>query len=252
MKALVAIKRVVDLNARVSVASDGKSLEIAHLRMSINPFDEVALEEAVRLKEARQLEEVVAVCIGSARAKDVLRTALAIGADRAILVVSEDYLETSMIASIIALLAQKEQPDILFFGKQAIDDDASQVPQMVAAQLNIAQGTFVSKVKINAEKNKVQVIREIDGGTETLDLNLPAVISADLQLNEPRFVKLPNIMKAKQKPLQKIKLSDIKVDTKSSLRIVSYALQLNHRKQERLQTVFELVDKIQTVLAEKL
>lgn len=252
MKALVAIKRVVDLNARVGISSDGKNLEIAHLKMSINPFDEVALEEAVRLKEAGQLEEVIAVCIGSARAEDVLRTALAIGADRAILVVSENHLETSMIASVIALLAQKEQPDILLFGKQAIDDDASQVPQMVAAQLNIAQGTFVSKVKINTEKNKVQVIREIDGGTETLDLNLPVVISADLQLNEPRFVKLPNIMRAKQKPLQKIKLSDIKVDIKSSLRVVSYALQLNHRKQERLQTVFELADKIQTVLAEKL
>ena len=165
---------------------------------------------------------------------------------------SEDHLETLTIASVITLLAQKEQPDILLFGKQAIDDDASQVPQMVAAQLNIAQGTFVSKVKINAEKSKVQVVREIDGGTETLDLNLPAVISADLQLNEPRFVKLPNIMKAKQKPLQKIKLSDIKVDIKSSLRVTSYALQLNHRKQERLQTVFELADRIQTVLAEKL
>jgi electron transfer flavoprotein, beta subunit len=252
MKALVAIKRVVDLNACVGVASDGKNLEIAHLRMSINPFDEVALEEAVRLKEAGQLEEVVAVCIGSAHAEDVLRTALAIGADRATLVVSEDHLETLTIASVITLLAQKEQPDILLFGKQAIDDDASQVPQMVAAQLNIAQGTFVSKVKINAEKSKVQVVREIDGGTETLDLNLPAVISADLQLNEPRFVKLPNIMKAKQKPLQKIKLSDIKVDIKSSLRVTSYALQLNHRKQERLQTVFELADRIQTVLAEKL
>jgi len=163
MKALVAIKRVVDLNARVGIASDGKSLEKAHLKMSINPFDEIALEEAVRLKEGGQLKEVVVVCIGSTRAEDVLRTALAIGADRAILVESEDHLETLTVASTIALLARKEQPDILLFGKQAIDDDASQVPQMVAAQLNIAQGTFVSKVKINAEKSKLQVVREIDG-----------------------------------------------------------------------------------------
>lgn len=252
MKALVAIKRVVDLNARVGIASDGKSLEMAHLKMSINPFDEIALEEAVRLKEGGQLKEVVVVCIGSTRAEDVLRTALAIGADRAILVESEDHLETLTVASTIALLARKEQPDILLFGKQAIDDDASQVPQMVAAQLNVAQGTFVSKVKINAEKSKVQVVREIDGGTETLDLNLPAVISADLQLNEPRFVKLPNIMKAKQKPLQKVKLSDIKADIKSSLRIISYALQGKHRRQEHLQTVFELANKLQAILAEKL
>lgn len=251
MKALVAIKRVVDLNARVGVASDGKSLEMAHLKMSINPFDEVALEEAVRLKEAGHLKEVVAICVGPTRAEDVLRTALAIGADRAILVESEDYLETSAVTDVIALLAQREQPDILLFGKQAIDDDASQVPQMVAARLSIAQGTFVSQVKINTEKSTVQVIREIDEGTETLDLNLPAVISADLQLNEPRFVKLPNIMKAKQKSMQKVKLSDIKADIKSSLRVISYALQLKHRKQERLQTVFELADKMQTILAEQ-
>ena len=196
MKALVAVKRVVDYNVKVRVKADGSDVDIGNVKMSMNPFDEIAVEEAVRLKEAGKVSEIVAVSLGEKKCEETLRTALAMGADRAIHVETDTKLEPLAVAKLLKAVADKENPQIFFLGKQAIDDDANQVAQMLAALLNAAQGTFASKVQI--EGDEVQIVREIDGGEETLALKLPAVISADLRLNEPRFVKLPNIMAAKK------------------------------------------------------
>jgi len=203
MKALVAVKRVVDYNVKVRVKADGSDVDIGNVKMSMNPFDEIAVEEAVRLKEAGKVSEIVAVSLGEKKCEETLRTALAMGADRAIHVETDTKLEPLAVAKLLKAVADKENPQIFFLGKQAIDDDANQVAQMLAALLNAAQGTFASKVQI--EGDEVQIVREIDGGEETIALKLPAVISADLRLNEPRFVKLPNIMAAKKKPLEKKK-----------------------------------------------
>lgn len=196
MKALVAVKRVVDYNVKVRVKADGSDVDIGNVKMSMNPFDEIAVEEAVRLKEAGKVSEIVAVSLGEKKCEETLRTALAMGADRAIHVETDTKLEPLAVAKLLKAIADKENPQIFFLGKQAIDDDANQVAQMLAALLNAAQGTFASKVQI--EGDEVQIVREIDGGEETIALKLPAVISADLRLNEPRFVKLPNIMAAKK------------------------------------------------------
>lgn len=196
MKALVAVKRVVDYNVKVRVKADGSDVDIGNVKMSMNPFDEIAVEEAVRLKEAGKVSEIVAVSLGEKKCEETLRTALAMGADRAIHVETDTKLESLAVAKLLKAVADKENPQIFFLGKQAIDDDANQVAQMLAALLNAAQGTFASKVQI--EGDEVQIVREIDGGEETIALKLPAVISADLRLNEPRFVKLPNIMAAKK------------------------------------------------------
>lgn len=196
MKALVAVKRVVDYNVKVRVKADGSDVDIGNVKMSMNPFDEIAVEEAVRLKEAGKVSEIVAVSLGEKKCEETLRTALAMGADRAIHIETDVKLEPLAVAKLLKAVADKENPQIFFLGKQAIDDDANQVAQMLAALLNAAQGTFVSKVQI--EGDEVQIVREIDGGEETIALKLPAVISADLRLNEPRFVKLPNIMAAKK------------------------------------------------------
>jgi len=210
MKVLVAVKRVVDYNVKVRVKADGTGVETANVKMSMNPFDEIALEEAVRLKEAGTAKEIIAVSCGIQASQETLRTALAIGADRAILVETDVDLQPLAVAKLLKAVAQKEGPGLVLLGKQAIDDDCNQTGQMFAALMGWAQGTFASKVKV--EGDKVSVTREIDGGLETVSLKLPAAITVDLRLNEPRYVTLPNIMKAKKKPLEVIKPDALGVD----------------------------------------
>ena len=210
MKALVAVKRVVDFNVKVRVKTDGSDVDIGNVKMSMNPFDEIAVEEAVRLKEAGKISEIVAVSLGVKQCEDTLRTALAMGADRAIHVETDAQLEPLAVAKLLRAIAAQEAPQLLLLGKQAIDDDANQTAQMLAALLGAPQGTFASKVVL--EDNEVLVTREIDGGVDTVALKLPAVISTDLRLNEPRYVKLPNIMQAKKKPLEKRSPADLGVD----------------------------------------
>ena len=200
MKALVPVKRVVDFNVKVRVKSDGTGVETANVKMSMNPFDEIAVEEAVRLKEAGVVTEIVAISIGAAQSQETLRTALAIGADRAILVETAVDVQPLAVAKILKAVAAREQPRLIILGKQAIDDDSNQTGQMLAALLGWSQATFASKVKIAGDAG--EVTREVDGGLETLSVRLPAVITTDLRLNEPRYVTLPNIMKAKKKPLE--------------------------------------------------
>ena len=199
MKLLVAVKRVIDFNVKPRVKSDGSGVDLANVKMSMNPFDEIAVEEAVRLKEKGVASEIVAVSIGPAKAQETLRTALAMGADRAILIQSDDEVEPLAVAKLLAKVAEEEQPGLFILGKQAIDDDSNQTGQMLAALLNWPQGTFSSKVEPAADS--VSVTREVDGGLETVKLKLPAVVTTDLRLNEPRYASLPNIMKAKSKPL---------------------------------------------------
>ena len=203
MKALVSIKRVIDYNVKVRVKSDGSGVETANVKMSMNPFDEIAVEEAMRLKEAGVVTEVLVVSCGVAACQETLRTALAIGADRAILVETDVELQPLAVAKLLKAVCQKESPQIVILGKQAIDDDSNQTGQMLAALLNWPQATFASKVQI--ADGKAQVTREVDGGLETVSLRLPAIITTDLRLNEPRYVTLPNIMKAKKKPLENLK-----------------------------------------------
>jgi electron transfer flavoprotein beta subunit len=215
MKVLVPVKRVVDYNVKVRVKSDGTGVETANVKMSMNPFDEIAVEEAVRLKEAGTATEVIAISCGVQACQETLRTALAIGADRAILVQTDLELQPLAVAKLLKALVDKEQPKLVILGKQAIDDDANQTGQMLAALTGWAQGTFASKVKIEGEK--AQVTREVDGGLETVLLKLPAVITVDLRLNEPRYVTLPNIMKAKKKPMEMLKPEDLGVDASPRL-----------------------------------
>ncbi|HTH16875.1 MAG TPA: electron transfer flavoprotein subunit beta/FixA family protein [Magnetospirillum sp.] len=210
MKALVAVKRVVDYNVKIRVKADNTGVETANVKYSANPFDEIAVEEAVRLKEAGLVTEVVAVSIGPALSQETLRTALAIGADRAILVQTDDEIQPLAVAKILKHLAEQEKPDLVVLGKQAIDDDSNQTGQMLAALLGWPQGTFASKVEI--ADGKATVTREIDGGLETVGLTLPAVVTTDLRLNEPRYASLPNIMKAKKKPLAVVPVADTGVD----------------------------------------
>ena len=210
MKILVPVKRVVDYNVKVRVKSDGSGVDIANVKMSMNPFDEIALEEAVRLKEAGRVSELVAVSCGVALCQETLRTALAIGADRAILVETSELLEPLAVAKLLRAVAQREQPQLIILGKQAIDDDCNQTGQMLAALLGWPQATFASKVLL--EGDQVTVTREVDGGLETLTLTLPAIITTDLRLNEPRYVTLPNIMKAKKKPLDMVTPEVLEID----------------------------------------
>ncbi len=210
MKVLVAVKRVVDYNVKVRVKSDGTGVDIANVKMSMNPFDEIAVEEAVRLKEKGVVTEIVAVSCGVTQCQETLRTAMAIGADRAILVECADELQPLAVAKLLAALVKKEQPGLVILGKQAIDDDCNQTGQMLAALANLPQGTYASKVVI--EGGVANITREVDGGTEHLKLTLPAVLTTDLRLNEPRYVTLPNIMKAKKKPLEVFKPADLGVD----------------------------------------
>ena len=242
MKALVAVKRVVDYNVKVRVKADGSDVDIGNVKMSMNPFDEIAVEEAVRLKEAGKVSEIVAVSLGEKKCEETLRTALAMGADRAVHVETDAKLEPLAVAKLLKAVADKENPQILLLGKQAIDDDANQVAQMLAAFLNAAQGTFASKVQIEGEE--ALVTREIDGGEETIALKLPAVISADLRLNEPRFVKLPNIMAAKKKPLEKLSPADLAVDISLRLNTVKFAEPKARQAGVKVADVAELVEKL--------
>ncbi|WP_308112072.1 electron transfer flavoprotein subunit beta/FixA family protein [Neisseria subflava] len=242
MKALVAVKRVVDYNVKVRVKADGSDVDIGNVKMSMNPFDEIAVEEAVRLKEAGKVSEIVAVSLGEKKCEETLRTALAMGADRAVHVETDVKLEPLAVAKLLKAVADKENPQILLLGKQAIDDDANQVAQMLAALLNAAQGTFASKVQIEGEE--ALVTREIDGGEETVALKLPAVISADLRLNEPRFVKLPNIMAAKKKPLEKLSPADLAVDISPRLNTVKFAEPKARQAGVKVADVAELVEKL--------
>jgi electron transfer flavoprotein beta subunit len=210
MKVLVPIKRVVDYNVKVRVKADGSGVETANVKMSMNPFDEIAVEEAVRLKEASVVKEILVVSCGTAASQETLRTALALGADRAILVEANAELEPLAVAKLLKAIVEKENPDFAILGKQAIDDDCNQTGQMLAALLGWSQATFASKVKI--ADGKAEVTREVDGGLETISVKLPAVITADLRLNEPRYVTLPNIMKAKKKPLETLKADALGVD----------------------------------------
>ena len=216
MKVLVPVKRVVDYNVKVRVKSDNTGVDIANVKMSMNPFDEIAVEEAVRLKEKGVATEVIAVSCGVAQCQETLRTAMAIGADRAILVESADELQPLSVAKLLKAIVDKEQPGLIILGKQAIDDDANQVGQMLAALADLPQATFASKVEV--ADGKAKVTREVDGGMETVELTLPAVITADLRLNEPRYVTLPNIMKAKKKQLDTVKPADLGVEIKPHLK----------------------------------
>jgi electron transfer flavoprotein beta subunit len=210
MKVLVPVKRVVDYNVKVRVKSDGTGVDIANVKMSMNPFDEIAVEEAVRLKEKGVVTEIIAVSCGVTQCQETLRTAMAIGADRAILVETDAELQPLAVAKLLKALVDKEQPGLVILGKQAIDDDCNQTGQMLAALADLPQATFASKVELSADS--VTVAREVDGGSETLKLSLPAIVTTDLRLNEPRYVTLPNIMKAKKKPLEVVKPEALGVD----------------------------------------
>lgn len=244
MKVLVAVKRVVDYNVKVRIKADGSAVDTANVKMSMNPFDEIAVEEAVRLKEAGKISEIVAVSLGSKQCEETLRTALAMGADRAILVESEDELQPLAVAKLLVAIAQREKPDLMFLGKQAIDDDANQTGQMVAALLGWGQGTFASKVELALDC--VTVTREIDGGLERVRLALPAVVTADLRLNEPRYIKLPNIMAAKKKVLDKLLPSELGVDVTPRLKLVKVAEPIKRSAGVMIANAAELVARLKT------
>ena len=239
MKILVPVKRVVDYNVKVRVKADGTGVDIANVKMSMNPFDEIAVEEAVRLKEKGVATEVVAVSCGVAQCQETLRTAMAIGADRAILVETDEELQPLAVAKILKALVDKEQPGLVILGKQAIDDDANQTGQMLAALLGWPQATFASKVVI--EDGKAIVTREVDGGLETVSIALPAIVTTDLRLNEPRFIKLPDIMKAKTKPLETLPLAELGVEPGDFLTTTHYAPPPKRTKGVMVKDVAELV-----------
>ncbi len=242
MKLLVAVKRVVDYNVKVRVKADGTGVETVGVKMSMNPFDEIAVEEAVRLKEKGVASEIVAVSMGVAACAETLRTALAMGADRGILVQTDAELQPLAVAKLLKALADREQPGLVVMGKQAIDDDMNATGQMLAALLGWPQGTFASKLQI--EDKTLSVTREIDGGLETLSLDLPAVITTDLRLNEPRYASLPNIMKARKKPIETLKPEDLGVDPAPRLTLVSVAEPPKRQAGVKVGSVAELVQKL--------
>jgi electron transfer flavoprotein beta subunit len=242
MKVLVAVKRVVDYNVKVRVKPDGSGVDVANVKMSMNPFDEIAVEEAVRLREAGIATEVIVVSCGAIQCQETLRTALAIGADRAILVESGEDLQPLAVAKLLKALVDKERPQLIILGKQAIDDDSNQTGQMLAALADLPQATFASKVSL--VDGKASVSREIDGGSEVLSLSLPAVITTDLRLNEPRYVTLPNIMKAKKKPLESIKATDLGVDVTPRLKTLKVAEPSQRSAGVIVPNVGALVDKL--------
>jgi len=242
MKVLVPVKRVVDYNVKVRVKSDGSGVETANVKMSMNPFDEIAVEEAIRLKEGGLVTEIVAVSIGSRACQETLRTALALGADRAILVETEVDTQPLAVAHLLEKIAAKESPQLIIMGKQAIDDDSNQTGQMLAALLGWSQATFASKLSVDGET--AQVTREVDGGLETLSVKLPAVVTTDLRLNEPRYVTLPNIMKAKKKPLETLTPETLGVDVSSRLTTLKVSEPEKRSAGQIVKTVAELVDKL--------
>ena len=242
MKAIVAVKRVVDYNVKVRVKADGSGVETANVKMSMNPFDEIAVEEAVRLKEQGVVSEIVAVSLGVSQSQETLRTALAMGADRAVLVESGADLQPLAVAKLLKALVVKEQPSLVFLGKQAIDDDSNQTGQMLAALLGWPQGTFASKVVVEGER--VAVTREVDGGLETVSLSLPSIVTVDLRLNEPRYASLPNIMKAKKKPLDVVTPEALGVDVTPRLTVLKVAEPPKRQGGGKVASVQELVDKL--------
>ena len=242
MKVLVAVKRVVDYNVKVRVKADGSGVETANVKMSMNPFDEIAVEEAVRLKEAGTATEIVVVSVGPPQAQETLRTALAMGADRAILVQTDAELQPLAVAKALKALADKEQPQIVLLGKQAIDDDCNQTGQMLAALLGWPQGTFASNVVPG--EGSVTVTREIDGGRETVELKVPAVVTADHRLNEPRYASLPNIMKAKKKPIDTVTPDSLGVDVAPRLKTLKVAEPAKRKAGVKVADVAALVDKL--------
>jgi electron transfer flavoprotein beta subunit len=246
MKVLVAIKRVVDYNVKVRVKSDGSGVDIANVKMSMNPFDEIAVEEAVRLREKGAVTEVVVMSCGVIQCQETLRTAMAIGADRAILVETDVELQPLSVAKLLAAVVTKEQADLVILGKQAIDDDCNQTGQMLAALMNRPQGTFASKVEVvpGADGPRIHVTREVDGGLETLKLSLPAVLTTDLRLNEPRYVTLPNIMKAKKKPLEIFKPGDLGVDVTPRIKTLKVSEPPKRSAGIKVADVAALVDKL--------
>ncbi len=242
MKILVCVKRVVDYNVKARPKADGSGVETANVKMSMNPFDEIAVEESVRLKEAGTADEVVVVSMGVAQCQETLRTALAMGVDRGILIETEAELQPLAVAKLIKAVIERENPQLVFLGKQAIDDDANQTGQMLAALLGWSQGTFASKVTVTGDS--VEVAREVDAGTEVLALQLPAVVTTDLRLNEPRYVKLPNIMKAKKKPLDKLTLEELGVDVSPRLSVLKVTEPAQREAGIKVADAVELVDKL--------
>jgi electron transfer flavoprotein beta subunit len=244
MKIIVPVKRVVDYNVKVRVRADGSGIETAGVKMSMNPFDEIAVEEAVRLKEKGSANEVIAVSIGVQQCAETLRTALAMGADRGILVESDADLQPLAVAKLLAAIVEKEQPQLVILGKQAIDDDMSATGQMLAAFLGWSQGTFASKVTVDGDR--LTVTREVDGGLETVALNLPSIITTDLRLNEPRYASLPNIMKARKKPIANFSPSDLGVDVTPRLKVIKVEEPPKRAAGQKVASVEELVNKLRT------
>ena len=242
MKILVPVKRVVDFNVKIRVKPDGSGVELANIKMSMNPFDEIAVEEAIRLKEAGKATEIVAVSIGPAQSSETIRTALAMGADRGILVKTEGMIEPLAVAKILKAIVETEKPSLVIMGKQAIDDDCNQTGQMLAALLNWAQGTFASKLSIDGDA--IDVMREVDGGLQTVKLKMPAIITTDLRLNEPRYASLPNIMKAKKKPIDEKTPDAYGVDVKPRLQVLKTAEPPGRKSGVKVGSVAELVGKL--------
>jgi electron transfer flavoprotein beta subunit len=242
MKILVAVKRVIDFNVKIRVKPDKTGVETANVKMSMNPFDEIAVEEAVRLKEGGAVTEIVAVSMGPQQCQETIRTALAMGADRGIHVLSDAELQPLAVAKLLKALVDKEQPQLVILGKQAIDDDSNQTGQMLAALLGWSQGTFASKLKL--ESGKAMVTREIDGGLETVELKLPAVVTTDLRLNEPRYASLPNIMKAKKKPIEQVTPDALKVDAAPRLKTLKVEEPAKRQGGKKVASAQELVDKL--------
>jgi electron transfer flavoprotein beta subunit len=242
MKVIVAVKRVVDYNVKIRVRADGSGVELANVKMSMNPFDEIGVEEAVRLKESGAATEVIAVTIGPAQAQETLRTALAMGADRAILIKHDDYVEPLSVAKILKGVIEAEQPGLVILGKQAIDDDCNQTGQMLSALLGWAQATFASKLEING--SEATVTREIDGGLQTIKVKMPVVMTTDLRLNQPRYASLPNIMKAKKKPLEEKTPADYGVNPATRLKVLKTTEPPKREAGVKVKSVAELVDKL--------
>ena len=242
MKILVPVKRVVDYNVKIRLKSDGSGVDLANVKMSMNPFDEIAVEEALRQKEAGNASEVIVVSIGPAQAAETLRTALAMGADRGVLIKAEGIVEPLAVAKLLKGVVEAEQPGLVILGKQAIDDDSNQTGQMLAALLGWGQGTFASKIVI--EGDKAAVTREVDGGLQTVELKLPAIVTSDLRLNEPRYASLPNIMKAKKKPIEEKTPADYGVDTAPRLKVLKTAEPGGRKAGVKVKTVAELVAKL--------
>jgi electron transfer flavoprotein beta subunit len=242
MKVLVPVKRVVDYNVKIRVRSDGSGVELANVKMSMNPFDEISVEEALRLREAGTATEVVIVSIGPQQSQETIRTALAMGADRGILVKTDDRVEPLAVAKILKAVADEEKPGLIILGKQAIDDDANQTGQMLAALLGWPQGTFASKIEIAGDRLKV--VREVDGGLQTVDLAMPAIVTSDLRLNEPRYASLPNIMKAKKKPIDEKTPADLGVDASPRLKVLKTGEPPARKAGVKVADVAELVSKL--------